>query len=238
MKIYDNEKLQFLTGLESLRMANSIRIQKNRFLRDINSLRNVNFEELAKDMVISPFWVTDNPYLTECSIANVCNYLSRPEFAASFNNNKRGCSSNSEVLEKCEQTFNSLNGVVRYNESSEGDCEDQNNLVNNIPIQTISGEHYYKTFTNYSGKFEFYLPNGVYDFSAELNEDYKDYFEVIPQMIQADLNNSTEADSLKFCINKKRIVNDLEISILPIDEASPGFNALYSVIIQNNGTET
>ena len=238
VKIYDNEKLQFLTGLESLRMANSIRIQKNRFLRDINSLRNVNFEELAKDMVISPFWVTDNPYLTECSIANVCNYLSRPEFAASFNNNKRGCSSNSEVLEKCEQTLNSINGVVRYNESPEGNCEDQNYLVNNIAIQTISGEQYYKTFSNYSGKFEFYLENGVYDFSAELTDEYRDYFEITPQILQVDLNSSTEPDSLKFCLLKKRKVNDLEINILPIEQASPGFNALYNVIIQNNGTET
>src|SRR5690606_27550553 len=43
---------------------------------------------------------------------------------------------------------------------------------------------------------------------------------------------------LNFCLTANQTIQDLNIVLLPITEARPGFEADYQVIIQNIGTQT
>ena len=141
LRIIDNEKLQNLNGLEGLKKIYSLRIHRNKFLIDISGLRNVNLDELGEDVIPSPFWITDNPYLTECAIANVCNYLSSPESKASIGNNGRGCSTKREVLDECEKlgdfTLPPSNFLVT---STSETCRSSNN--GRISISAESNQNY------------------------------------------------------------------------------------------------
>ncbi|WP_456439421.1 T9SS type A sorting domain-containing protein [Psychroserpens sp.] len=65
-----------------------------------------------------------------------------------------------------------------------------------------------------------------------------DYFTVSPSSLTVDFPSDTSPFMQDFCITPNGAFNDLEITIIPIEVARPGFDADYKLVYKNKGTTT
>jgi len=62
------------------------------------------------------------------------------------------------------------------------------------------------------------------------------YFTATPQSESVDFSTMS-TEQVDFCLTANQIVEDLNITILPINQARPGFQSHYKLVIKNIGTE-
>jgi len=86
-----------------------------------------------------------------------------------------------------------------------------------------------------SNAYKFYLSPGIYTVAVVKNPDY---FEVVPDILHIDIQNDPSSIFQDFCINAVAESQDLQISIIPINETRPGFESKYKIIYSNLGSTT
>ena len=101
-------------------------------------------------------------------------------------------------------------------------------------------------FVNITNEFYAYsklVNNGAYTFSLSNDEiqnisliNIPNYFTVNPQNVTVDFS-TTSTEQVDFCLTANQTIEDLNIRLLPIADARPGFEANYKLIIENRGTE-
>ena len=102
--ISENDLLQSLDGLDSLSFANlsnvnhQLQIYNNAQLIDISALENLQPNMPDEDLEIVR--IKNNPRLSECDIAPICEFLS-VQLTDSIYNNAIGCQSAQEVMDSC-----------------------------------------------------------------------------------------------------------------------------------------
>ena len=101
----------------------------------------------------------------------------------------------------------------------------------------ISSNDFYDTFyANSQGEFELYISSGSHTITPSFENS--DYFSVAPSSITVDFPTDVSPFIQDFCITPNGIHNDLEVTIIPLDEARPGFVADYKIVYKNKGTTT
>lgn len=139
-----------------------------------------------------------------------------------------GWSISNSLAENCY----TIQGNVWYDQNSNG-CD-----TGDIPVNSL--------FVNANGNTVNYarsINNGTYNLSVSNTtltlsiNDLPDYFNVTPQNASVDFSMSS-TEQVDFCLTANQAVEDLMITMLPINDARPGFEANYKLIIQNIGTET
>ena len=101
----------------------------------------------------------------------------------------------------------------------------------NINDGTISGG----TFTNAAGDYTFYASAGNFLVSPDLENNY---FTINPAATTLNFPaTDASAQTLDFCITPLGIHYDVEIVIIPVRNARPGFNAEYKIIYKNKGNQ-
>lgn len=108
LNIARNDSLKSLEGLDSIQFFDgSFAIENNKNLVDISSIRNIDPSSVSN--VFTPFMLSMNTKLSECSNSFICGYLSSgaTSFIAS---NNTGCNSALEINENCfvSRTSNSV----------------------------------------------------------------------------------------------------------------------------------
>lgn len=130
--------------------------------------------------------------------------------------------------------YNLVYGTVLYDYSN-------NNCVNNslsVPtarINFLSPSNSSTTYALHDGKYSHFLTevNQTVNPSLIMQENYYNVSSSINTLYFSTYSNSKE---LNFCLSPKTSYNDLEISIIPIDQARPGFETKYKILYANNGT--
>lgn len=91
-------------------------------------------------------------------------------------------------------------------------------------------------YANNLNEYFYTLPEGNHTFSSQLIES--DYWTIDPSSI--DLNFPTDASPYvqDFCITPNGVHNDLEVVIIPLEAARPGFETDYKIIYKNKGNTT
>lgn len=100
----------------------------------------------------------------------------------------------------------------------------ENNTSNGVFISNDSG--FYKNF----------FKEGEYTITPILEN--LNYFTISPSAITINLQTNTNTLNQNFCITPNGTHNDLEISILPINRARPGFDTNYKIVYKNKGNQT
>jgi len=102
-------------------------------------------------------------------------------------------------------------------------------------------------------KFSIFDGTNLQNFTADSNGDYSlkvpadsykitpiienaNYYTVSPSSVDVVFPAQTSPFNQNFCIVPNGSYNDLEITILPIDAARPGFDAKYKLVYKNKGT--
>ena len=133
--------------------------------------------------------------------------------------------------ESCEG--NTISGNILFDENNDG-CDVNDILINNILINADNGTPYYSTLSA-NGEYVLNLLNDTYTVSL-LN--VPDYFIVTPENYTVSYTDFGNVEELNFCLTANQTIQDLNITLLPLTEARPGFEADYQLIVQNVGTQT
>jgi len=163
------------------------------------------------------------------STLEYCNILARYELV----NNKGWIIDGDFLANNCNH--DKIIGDVIYDMNNNG-C---NNGTENFPVENFliiadNGMNTFSTFPNSTGNYS--LPIIGTSFSVSLN-NLPSYFNSSPITGNVTFTNS-DTETLDFCLTSNQNVEDLNITLLPINQARPGFSAIYQLIVENMGTQT
>lgn len=132
-------------------------------------------------------------------------------------------------------TFYTIQGNNRYDGNNNGcDTNDINypNLKYNITSGTTSG-----TFiSNPSGNYSIPVSAGTHTFTPQLENPT--YFTISPTTANVTFPATASPFTQNFCLTANGVRHDLEVVIIPINPARPGFDATYKLKYKNKGNQT
>ena len=111
--------------------------------------------------------------------------------------------------------------------------------VNDLPMQSIlitadNGTNSFATFTQNNGEYSLYTDEG--SFTTAVTTSLPSYFTVNPNSHTNTLTGFDNTFTADFCIAPNQTVNDVNISLIPISSAKPGFDTSYKIVYKNVGT--
>ena len=129
--------------------------------------------------------------------------------------------------------YNTIAGIVQL------DVENNNCSENAVPLswqvlQLDDEAEVGYTISNQVGEYNFYCYDGIFNLQPLYENPY---FSASSATVSFDTTNSL-ISTQNFCITPNGTHHDLEITLLPVNGARPGFDAKYQISYQNQGTET
>ncbi|MBN8642639.1 MAG: T9SS type A sorting domain-containing protein [Flavobacteriales bacterium] len=213
-------------NLESLDLSSSIN------LTSFSCNNNINLESL---------------YIKNGSIENNLNFFSNPNLHYLCVDDNQITQvqnlvtsygyTNCEINSYCSFTpggaFYTIEGNSKYDENNNGcDIEDIN--FPNLKFAINNGTNFGTTISDASGNYAIPVQSGAYTITPIIENPT--YFNISPTSSNVNFPIQSSPNIQNFCISPNSIHNDLEIVIIPIDLARPGFNANYKIIYKNKGT--
>lgn len=132
-------------------------------------------------------------------------------------------------------TFYTVQGNTKFDSNNNG-C-DANALNKSYQKFNItSGSNSGNVIANNSGNYSIPIQSGSHTITPILENP--SYFNISPTSFTANFPAQTSPLTQNFCLTANGTHNDLEVVILPITAASPGFDAKYKVVYKNKGTTT
>jgi len=132
--------------------------------------------------------------------------------------------------------YNTIAGTFTYDSDNNG-C-DANDIA--LPLAKISindGTTAGSSFTGSTGVYNFYTQSGNFVITPQFENNW---FTANPAFVTVNLAtvDSMLVNTHNFCITSNGVHPDVEVVIVPIGSARPGFDALYKVIYKNKGNQT
>jgi len=112
-------------------------------------------------------------------------------------------------------------------------CDATNTIYKNIKVKIEDGTNTGYSLTNELGEFTFYTQTGDFTLTPILENPY---FTITPATVNFTTLNNIQTQDL--CITPIANKNDLQVSIIPVDLARPGFDIKYNLTYTNKGTTT
>jgi uncharacterized repeat protein (TIGR01451 family) len=252
--LYINEiDLSVMPLLSSLQCSNSS-------LTTIDMSQNINLEQVYMynslfqnlDFSNSPniFSINTNnsDYLESINIKNI----SLPDLSLNANNNPNlnficvdditeaiaqdfDIPSQTTYIDDCSiAELNKLIGLVTFDVNNDDCTTDAIPIINYI-VNATNGTSNFANSTNGSGNYSINLFNETYTTQVL---GLSPYFDTNPITASNTFDSFNETQTANFCVQPNTVANDLTISILPINQARPGFEANYEIIFENVGTTT
>ncbi len=132
-------------------------------------------------------------------------------------------------------TFYTIHGNNRYDEDNNG-CSPTDINYPNLKLSFTDGTNTGNLIPDTSGAYRFDVQAGTQTFTPMLENPV--YFNISPTTATVTFPTSASPYTQDFCITANGTHNDLEVILLPIDNARPGFDAYYEIIYKNKGTNT
>lgn len=130
-------------------------------------------------------------------------------------------------------TFYTIQGNTKYDLNGNGcDPADQNKAFQKFSI--ASGGNTGSLIADGSGNYSVAVHSGAHTVTPVLENPA--YFTISPASFTASFPAQTSPLTQNFCMTANGSHPDLEIVIIPLDSAVPGFNSDYKIIFKNKGT--
>lgn len=134
--------------------------------------------------------------------------------------------------------YNIVTGTVTFDSNNNGCDINDIIIINNVNLSLTNGLVSSGTFpSSVNNDYSLYTTTGNHTLTATLENPT--YFNITPSTTAINfplLNNSTTTQN--FCITPNGIHPDLEVVIVPITPARPGFDAVYKIVYKNKGNQT
>jgi uncharacterized repeat protein (TIGR01451 family) len=129
--------------------------------------------------------------------------------------------------------YNTITGAVTFDADNNG-CDPNDIFQPNIRVDIIGEGGAGASYTSNSGVYTFYTPTGNFVITPSLENP--SWYNVTPApVIIPFANNNNNSATQNFCITANGSHQDLEIVIVPIIPARPGFDAVYKLVYRNKG---
>jgi surface protein len=145
--------------------------------------------------------------------------------------NQQGWTISGDILEE-SCSGNTISGTISFDGNNNG-CDTSDIKVNNIIANAGTGN--YASFSSLQGEYNLKVQNTAYTVSL-LN--VPDYFTVSPTSSTVSFTGFGNSEPLDFCLTANQPIEDLNITLLPLSDARPGFEASYQLVLGNIGTQT
>ena len=132
-------------------------------------------------------------------------------------------------------SFNTINGVLKIDVDNNG-CGQADPVLPQYMVKINDGTNIGYTSTNNLGAFSFFTNAGNFTITPQTQNPY---FTVTPS--SAVVNFSSAGGNIQtadFCISPNGVHNDIDVTLIPISRARPGFDATYKLVYSNKGTTT
>ncbi len=131
--------------------------------------------------------------------------------------------------------YNTISGQTFFDNNDDG-CDATDYVIPNLVYSISDSSSDGNVVSNNSGVYNFYVGEDTYSFSPIIENP--SYFNVSPENQTVSFPSDTSHFEQDFCITPNGIFNDLEITLIPMDQARPGFDADYKLLYKNKGSTT
>lgn len=131
------------------------------------------------------------------------------------------------------EDYNYVIGENKYDLTNNG-CDVSDPGVKNLKISFSSNGNSFDYITNEKGNFNVAVTKGTHKIIPAFENP--NYFIISPTNATVTFPGNKSPFIQNFCVTANGAHPDLEVSILPIDRARPGFESSYKVIYKNKGT--
>jgi len=137
-----------------------------------------------------------------------------------------------EIGDDCN--INYISGEVRFDENGDG-CDSNDVPLTYFLVNANDGQDDLSTLPNDNGHYALTVNQGSFSVSM-LN--LPNYLVASPSVhIMTFTGTNFENKNNDFCITANQSVEDLSIELFPLDDAIPGFESQYELIVENRGTQ-
>jgi hypothetical protein len=130
--------------------------------------------------------------------------------------------------------FYTLQGNIKFDSNNNG-CEVSDINMPNQKLTFTSGALNSSLIPNESGNYTYHVQSGTHVITPVIENPT--YFIISPTSASVTFPAATSPFIQDFCITANGIKNDLEITIIPIEVARPGFDAHYKIVYKNKGNQ-
>jgi Leucine-rich repeat (LRR) protein len=145
---------------------------------------------------------------------------------------------NCQVNSYCSFTpggvFYTIQGSNRYDSNTNG-CDASDSYLPYLKCAITDGVTTGALISNSTGSFS--IPVGVGTLSVTPIIENPSYFSVSPASVSVSFPTTASPFIQDFCIAPNGVHHDLEVTIIPIVVARPGFDAIYKIIYKNKGNQ-
>jgi hypothetical protein len=151
--------------------------------------------------------------------------------------NAYGYSATCHVNSYCSFTpggaFYEISGNTKFDFNANGcDATDTNsNLKFNITNGSVVGSIVFNQTGNY------YIPVQSGNHTVTPNLENPNYFNISPTSFSVDFPTQASPFTQDFCVTANGIKSDVEVVLVPITPARPGFDAFYKLVYRNKGNQ-
>ncbi|MFC7443644.1 DUF7619 domain-containing protein [Mesoflavibacter profundi] len=115
-------------------------------------------------------------------------------------------------------------------------CDVGDEIYPNLNIQIDNGSEVDSFYSSDSGIYYMPIQSGNYTITPQLENPV--YFSVNPISNIVNFPSDVSPSSQDYCITPNGNYNDLEVVIVPLEAARPGFDTDYKIVFKNKGTTT
>jgi uncharacterized repeat protein (TIGR01451 family) len=131
------------------------------------------------------------------------------------------------------KSLNFISGRVSYNETA-ANCVNADNKLSNYMVNISDGNEHISVAVDENGEYFAALSSGTYSLDV-LN--ISDHFTSVTGTHTVNLSGQNQMiEDMDFCITTSNQIEDLSVEVCPLEDAVPGFETEYQILVTNNGT--
>ncbi|MBP8157569.1 MAG: T9SS type A sorting domain-containing protein [Flavobacterium sp.] len=130
--------------------------------------------------------------------------------------------------------FYTIQGNHKLDVDNNG-CDSNDIAIPNLRFSITDGTNSGTIISNLSGNYSIPVSAGSYTLTPILENP--DYFTISPSSLSVVFPDTLSPVTQNYCITANGSHNDLEVVILPILIARPGFDATYKIVYKNKGNQ-
>jgi hypothetical protein len=131
--------------------------------------------------------------------------------------------------------FNEIEGSISMDIDNNG-CDPTDPVLSNFNFIATDGTTTGTISSNQSGTY--YAPVADGQHTITPNPENPTYWNFSPPNLVLDFPTQTSPFTQDFCVTANGMIEDLEVIVVPLEQARPGFDTDYKVVVKNKGNQT
>jgi hypothetical protein len=131
--------------------------------------------------------------------------------------------------------FYKIQGNSKFDNNNNG-CDTLDIVYPNLKFNITNGTNSGSLISNITGNYSIPVQAGTHTITPVLENPT--YFTASPSAVSVTFPTQASPITQNFCVTANGVHPDLELVVLPINRARPGFDATYKIICKNKGNTT